>query len=75
MPTRASKISAWLSRKVCRAAAGLLVAMARSSHQDTEEDTPQEVQLDRQQAESVQAEDQEQAQEQPSAQQSTLEPM
>lgn len=45
--------------------------MARSSHQDTEEDAPQEVQLDGQQAESVQAG----VEDQPLAQQSIVEPM
>ena len=45
--------------------------MARSSHQDTEEDAPQEVQLDGQQAESVQAG----VEDQPLAQQNIVEPM
>jgi hypothetical protein len=53
--------------KLCRAAAGLLVAMARSSHQDAEDEAPQELQPDIQQAESVQTD----VTEQPTAQQNS----
>lgn len=53
--------------KLCRAAAGLLVAMARSSHQDAEDDTPQDLPTDMQQAESVQTD----VTEQPTAQQNS----
>ena len=53
--------------KLCRAAAGLLVAMARSSHQDAEDEAPQELQTDIQQAESVQTD----VTEQPTAQQNS----
>ena len=53
--------------KLCRAAAGLLVAMARSSHQDAEDDTPQDLPTDIQQAESVQTD----VTEQPTAQQNS----
>ena len=53
--------------KLCRAAAGLLVAMARSSHQDAEDEAPQELTTDIQQAESVQTD----VTEQPTAQQNS----
>ena len=53
--------------KLCRAAAGLLVAMARSSHQDAEDEAPQELPTDIQQAESVQTD----VTEQPTAQQNS----
>ena len=52
---------------LCRAAAGLLVAMARSSHQDAEDEAHQELPTDIQQAESVQTE----VTEQPTAQQNS----
>ena len=47
---------------VCRDAAGLLVAMARSSHADAEDQAPQEMQTDQHQNSSIHLEVQDQQQ-------------
>lgn len=51
---------AQLEATFCRDAAGLLVAMARSSHQDAEDQAPQEMHADQHQAGSIQFEAQDQ---------------
>lgn len=53
-------LKARLKATPCRDAAGLLVAMARSSHQDAEDQVPQEMYADQHQAGSVQFEAQDQ---------------